>query len=60
MARLADTARSDGARFADVVRCADRLIAAGLKRDAAYASALESLPGIDSDAAREQGQDRMA
>ena len=43
MAKLADTARSDGAQFAAANRCADRPVAAGWKRDADYAAALKSV-----------------
>jgi len=42
VARLADVARADGRRFAELVRRADDLLARDWDREAAYASALES------------------
>jgi hypothetical protein len=39
--RLADLAKSDGPRFAAVVRAADAAQAAGVDRDEAYRAALE-------------------
>lgn len=37
---LADIARADGRRFAELVRQADQLMAGGMERDAAYRRAL--------------------
>lgn len=41
--RLADVAKSDGPRFADLVRRADLLVAQGMDRDRAYRTALEAV-----------------